>query len=149
MPYTNAPSVTGGPMSRRRSHRFPADKDPSLLARAVNASLVLDGDRKALFRITNDRVGHFLPSGGNWLSLQLNVRDDSGRLLNKSVVAYGRDEALLLDFWPFNRDHRIAPGERKDVVVSLPEGHGTVEAVVRYHDWMKVKSTVATLEERF
>jgi hypothetical protein len=63
--------------------------------------------------------------------------------------ALGRDEALLLDFWPFVTDQRIWPGRQKEILVTLPEGHGSVEAVVRYHDWMRVGRTVVTLKESY
>ena len=63
--------------------------------------------------------------------------------------ALGKDEAMLLAFWPFNPDTRIASGNQKDILFSLPEGHGIVEAVVRYHDWMGVSSTVVTLKEDY
>jgi nitrate/TMAO reductase-like tetraheme cytochrome c subunit len=147
MPETNGASVAGGPERRRRAHSFVGDKDPAMLERAVNASLAVTADRRARFRIRNDRVGHFLPSGGNWLSVELKALDASGRLLTRRVEGFGKDEALILDFWPYNRDGRIASGEEKEVLLPLPAGHGTVEAVVRYHDWMKVKRTVATLKE--
>ena len=46
-----------------------------MLEKAVNASLAITADRKARFRITNDRVGHYFPSGGNWLSVEFKVYD--------------------------------------------------------------------------
>ncbi len=55
MPETSAASVAGGPDRSRRSHRFFGDKDPAMLEKAVNASLAITADRKARFRITNDR----------------------------------------------------------------------------------------------
>jgi hypothetical protein len=149
MPETMAPSVAGGPERRRRSHRFAADKDAAMLERAVNASLTVTTDRLARFRITNDRVGHYLPSGGNWLSVEIRALDASGRMLKRIVEGFGKDEALILDVWPFNRDGRIAFGERKEILFPLPEGRGTVEATVRYHDWMNAKRAVVTLEEPY
>ncbi len=148
MPTTNAPSVAGGPERRRRSHRFLGDKDPAMLENAVNASLTITADRKARFRITNDRVGHYLPSGGNWLSVELKAYGASGRLLTERLDGFGKDEALLLDFWPFNIDKRIASGEQRDILFPLPDGRGTVKAVVRYHDWMRTKRTILTLETK-
>ena len=64
-------------------------------------------------------------------------------------MGIGRDEALLLDFWPFARDRRIAFGEQRDLFFVLPPGSGTVEAVVRYHDWMRVNPIVATLRASY
>jgi hypothetical protein len=61
---------------------------------------------------------------------------------------FGKDE-VLLDFWPFNQDRRIAYGERKEILFPLPDGHGTVEAVIRYHDWMKLRRTLLTLKQVF
>ena len=114
----------------------------------MNASLTITADRKARFRITNDRVGHYLPSGGNWLSVEFKARDASGRIRREKLEGLGKDEALLLDFWPFNIDSRIAPGEQREILFPLPEGRGTVEAVVRYHDWMRTKRIIRTLEAR-
>lgn len=149
MPSTNAASVTAGSEHPRRSHRFLADKDPAMLEKAVNASLTITADRKARFHIINDRVGHYLPSGGNWLSVEFKAYDASGRMLKTRLEGFGKDEALLLDFWPFNIDKRIAPGEQREILFPLPGGHGTVEAVVRYHDWMKTKRTIETLKAEY
>ena len=146
MPSVEASAVAGGPPRSRRSHRFPADKDETMLAGAVNATLDVTPDRRARFRLTNDRVGHYFPSGGNWLSVRLEARDESGRVLAERVEVFGREEALLLDFWPFNQDARIPAGELREILFSLPDGHGSVRAVVRYHDWMKTRRTIATLE---
>lgn len=149
MPETSAASVTGAPERPRRSHGFFGDKDPAMLEKAVNASLAITADRKARFRITNDRVGHYLPSGGNWLSVEFKAYDASGRMLKERLEGFGKDEALLLDFWPFNIDKRIASGEQREILFPLPEGRGTVEAVVRYHDWMRTKRTILTLEAQY
>jgi cytochrome c551/c552 len=149
MPATTAASTTAGPERRRRSHRFLADKDRSLLERATHASLELTRDRKARFRIVNDRVGHYFPSGGNWLSVKLGAYDGGGRLIREQIAVFGREEPLLLDFWPFNLDRRIASGDEREVLFALPAGPGLVEAVVRYHDWMRTKAIVATLKKQY
>ncbi len=149
MPPTTAASVTGGPERPRRSHRFLGDKDPALLAEAVHASLAITPERKARFRITNDRVGHFFPSGGNWLSVKYRAYDRAGRLLREEAEVFGKEEPLVLDFRPFNSDRRIPSGERREVFFSLPEGHGTVEAIVQYHDWMRTKAVLVTLKEEY
>lgn len=81
--------------------------------------------------------------------VQLRAYDSSGRVRSERIEAFGRQEALLLDFWPFNGDNRIAFGERQEIVLSLPELPGTVEAVVRYHDWIGIKRTLLTLREKF
>ena len=149
MPEVKAASIVAGPERQRRSHSFVGDKDPSMLENAVNASLTITADRQARFLITNDRVGHFFPSGGNWVSVQLRVYDAAGSLLREQVEVFGKEEALLLDFWPFNVDKRIAFGEQREILFSLPELPGAVEAVVRYHDWMGTKRTLLTLQEKF
>ena len=120
-----------------------------MLAGALHASLVMNSDRQALFRIVTDRVGHHFPSGGNWVSVRLEAVDAAGRVLAQRVEAFGREEALLLDFWPFAADTRIPSGARKEVVLPIPDGHGTVRATVQYHDWMKVKRRIAAFEERY
>lgn len=149
MPAVEAPSVAGGPARARRSHRFPADKDETLLAGALNATLDVTPDRRARFRITNDRVGHYFPSGGNWLSVRLEARDATGGLVAERLAAFGREEALVLDFWPFNEDVRIASDERREILLELPAGHGMVRAAVNYHDWMKGKRAIATFEASY
>lgn len=145
MPETEAASVAGGPVRRRRSHRFAADKDPAMLDQAVNATLTITADRTARLRIVNDKVGHFLPSGGNWLLVRFRASDASGRVLKEQREGLGKEEALLLDFWPFALDRRIAPGEEREISFPLPEGRGRVEVAVRYHDWMRMEPTVRTL----
>jgi hypothetical protein len=145
MPEVRAASVEGGPQLPRRSHRFRADKDPAMLERAVNATLTVTADRQARLRIVNDRVGHFFPSGGNWLLVAFRAYDASGKAVRERREGLGREEALLLDVWPFASDRRIAPGELREIRFPLPGGPGRVEVTVRYHDWMRMERTVRTL----
>lgn len=149
MPLVRAPSTVGGAERLRRSHAFPADKDTNLLVRAVNASLEIADGPSAKVRIVNDRVGHYFPSGGNFLSVRLAIYDHTGRKLSEQMRAFGRNEDPILDFWPFNKDTRIAFGDRRELRFPLPDGHGRVEAVIRYHDWMKVAPVVASLREEY
>lgn len=149
MPEESAASVTGGPVRRRRGHRFAGDKDSAMLERAVRATLAITADRQARVRLANDQVGHHLPSGGNWLSIEFRAYDLAGRTLQERRDGFGKDEALVLDFWPFNRDRRIPPGEQRELLFPLPKGRGTVEVVVRYHDWMKTERVVQTLEAAY
>ena len=145
MPEVRAPSVAGGVERVRRSHSFRADKDDAMLRNAMNATLEITADREARVRLRNDRVGHDLPSGGNWLSVRVEAFDAAGQGLSHLIEVFGKDEPLLLDFWPFNADSRIRSGATRDILLPLPRGSGTVEAVLRYHDWMKTKRTVLTL----
>lgn len=149
MPLVESPSVNGGPALMRRSHRFLGDKDDAMLRGAINASLRIADDGTARFRIVNDRVGHPLPSGANFLTVELRARDQSGKVVAETRRAFGRDEPLLLDFWPFNIDRRIQPGGREELSLALPPGEGRVEARVRYHDWIKVSRVLATMEEPY
>jgi hypothetical protein len=149
MPMVEAPSVGDGPVRARRSHRFLGDKDDAMLRGAIHASLDIADHRVARFRIVNDRVGHPLPSGANFLTVQLRARDESGKVVAETRRAFGRDEPLLLDFWPFNIDRRIQPGEQQEVSLPLPAGKGRVEALVRYHDWIKVSRVLATMERPY
>ncbi len=150
MPLVHAPSVAGGPARMRRSHLFLADKDMGMLKKAVEASMEVTPERAAVVRIRNRGAGHFLPSGGNWLLVYFSVYDDSGKLIKQERQDFGRAEALLLDFWPFGSDDRIAPGTVRTASLSLPpSGHGRVEAVIRYHDWHKVNPAVVTMQKRF
>jgi len=120
-----------------------------MLAKGLDASLVVGPDRTARVRIVNDRVGHMYPSGGNWVSVRLTARNAGGDSLAETVGLLGKDEALVFDFWPFNTDSRLRPGERREVTLALPEGHGTVEALVRYHSWMRPRATLATLSQAY
>lgn len=151
MPVVKAPSVSGGPERLRRSHRFPADKDMNMLRTAVAASIEVTPARRAVVRIKNRGAGHELPSGGNWLLVYFTIYDTSGKLIGKERKAFGRDEALLFDFWPFaGDDTRIAPGLQREVSVPLLiDGHGRVEADVRYHDWTGVNPTLTKLVKSF
>jgi hypothetical protein len=148
MPEVEAPSVAGGEPRRRRSHAFPADKDPAMLRRAFQASLAVVGSRASV-RIVNDGAGHHLPTGGNWLVVRFSARDDAGRVLRQGKELFGREEALLLDFWPFAGDSRIPAGEAREATFELPPGHGGVEALVTYHDWQGMRREVLTLREAF
>jgi len=148
MPPTEAPSVAGGEVRERRSHRFPADKDAAMLQKAFRASLAVSGARASV-RIVNDGTGHHLPTGGNWLVVRFSAHDLSGRLLRQGKEYFGREEALLLDFWPFAEDSRIPAGAEREAAFALPEGHGTVEALVTYHDWHGVRRDLLTLREAF
>jgi hypothetical protein len=148
MPRVSAPSVAGGVPRLRRSHLFAADKNDAMLGRAVNASFDIDGGHARL-RITNDRVGHYFPSGANWIIVKFKASDRAGRPLREEQAAFGRKEDPFLDFWPFNGDERIAFGDHKDIDFALPPGHGTVEAAIRYHDWMHTEKTVVTLKREF
>jgi hypothetical protein len=149
MQRVSAPSVAGGPPRARRSHVFAADKNDAMLTDAVHASLDVDGGGNARFRITNDRVGHYFPSGANWVSVHLRAIDASGRLLREQKEAFGRNEDPFFDFWPFNRDSRLAFGESREIDFALPRGHGTIQAVVRYHDWMHTRKDLVTLKREF
>jgi hypothetical protein len=149
MPEIKSASVAGGPERIRRSHRFHADKDQAMLEKAVNASLTISLDRQVRFRITNDRVGHYFPSGGNWVSVKITVSDESGKQLKEQVEFFGRKEDPFFDFWPFNSDERIEFGGHREVLLRLPEGHGVLEATVRYHDWGKIRPTIWAKKEKF
>jgi hypothetical protein len=141
MPDTEAPVVAGGLPRRRRSHGFPGDKSEEMLRKALNASILMEGDT-AIVRITNDRVGHALPASGmNWLLVRVAVRDETGRLLDEAEGAFGSREWIpgYLDFWPFLKTTKIPFGESRDIVVGLPPGHGHVSAEFRYRDWFTVK----------
>lgn len=142
MPYVNAPSVVAGPDRLRRSHRFLADKDLGMLKSSMTGTLQITPDRKVRLVVANTGVGHFLPSGGNWLLVFLKMYDSSNRLVETRRENIGREETLLLDFWPFNPDSRIAAGKQKEIVVPLTAQHGRVEAMVRYWDWAHVVKTI-------
>ncbi len=144
MPEVEAPSVPGGPVRRRRSHRFPGDKDVAMLQRALNATIVISEDRRAVVRITNDRMPHPFPASGlNWLIVRVQVRDERGRALDEVERGFGTREWIpgYLDFWPFLHVSKIPYGETREIRVSLPAGHGSVAAEFRYRDWFALEST--------
>lgn len=148
MPPVEAPSVAGGPPRPRRSHRFAADKDDAMLQRAFHASLSISGARASV-QIVNDGTGHHLPTGGNWLVVRFSARGEEGQVLRQGKEYFGREEALLLDFWPFAEDSRIPVGEAREASFELPAGHGTVEALVTYHDWHGMRRDLLALREAF
>jgi hypothetical protein len=151
MPLINAPSVAGGPIRLRRSHRFLADKDINMIRTAIEASIEVTSERRAVVRIKNRGAGHYFPSGGNWLLIYFTIYDSSGKLISKERQGLGREEALLFDFWPFaSEDSRIAPGKQREVSTPLRiPGHGRVEATIRYHDWMGINPTILKLVKSF
>ena len=138
MPEVESPLVTGGPARRRRSHAFLADKNLEMLRSALNASISLTGDHKAVVRIINDRIGHALPASGmNSLIVKVTLRGEDGRPVEVVERAFGSKEWIpgYLDFRPFLNVTKIPYGEARDVVVDLPSGHGEVTAEFSYRDW--------------
>lgn len=141
MSEVEAPIVSGGPPRRRRSHAFPGDKDLAMLQRAVNASLTISPDRRAVLRLVNDRVGHALPAAGtNSLRVEIRVADADRRTVRVVEQSFGTIEMIpgYLDFWPFRVVTKIPAGETREVAAPLPPGPGTVTAEVRYRDWFAV-----------
>lgn len=141
MPEIQAPSVTGGPPRARRSHRFLGDKNEEMLRNALNASIVLTDDRKAVVRIVNDRVGHSFPASGmNFLVVRVTVHDQEGRTVREVRREFGTKEWFpeYLDFWPFLKVTKIPYGESREIPVALPFGHGRVSAEFRYRDWATI-----------
>lgn len=147
--------VLAGETPPRRSHRFPGDKDPEMLGRALNASIELPGDGSAVIRIVNDRVGHSFPAAGtNSLIVKVVVRDGRGKTVRDEERAFGTTERLpgYLDFWPFLQVTKIPGGEARAIKVALPPGHGRVSAEFRYRDWFTLTDrdlTIATLSREF
>lgn len=141
MPEVIAPTVAGGAARRRRSHRFIGDKDEELLRQALNATITLTDGRRAVVRVTNDRVGHSFPASGmNWLFVRVQARDDGGHLVHEVERSFGSREVLpgYLDFWPFRASTKIPPGESRDISIELPSAGGTVSAEFRYRDWFAI-----------
>lgn len=141
MPEIQAPSVTGGPPRRRRSHGFPGDKNAEMLRNAVNGSIVLSENRTAVVRIVNDRVGHALPAAGmNVLVVRVTVHDQEGRTVREVARELGTKERFpeYLDFWPFLTVTKIPHGESREIAIELPAGHGRVAAEFRYRDWATI-----------
>ncbi|MDH3640000.1 MAG: multiheme c-type cytochrome [Gammaproteobacteria bacterium] len=141
MPETNAPITTSGAPRLRRSHRFPGDKDPEMLSKALNASVEVTEDKRALVRIINDRVGHDFPAAGtNSLIVKVTIEDGSGQVLYVEEHSFGTIESIpgYLDFWPFHQVSRIPYGEHRDIVAQLPATHGKVIVQFRYRDWFAI-----------
>ncbi len=157
MPEVDAPVTADGAPRLRRSHRFPGDKDTTMLQRALHATIeVGEGERKrAVVRIVNDRVGHDLPAAGtNALIVRVEVRDDSGRVRAVEERGFGTVETVpgYLDVWPFHSVSRIPPGEHREIAIRLPSAHGTITAQFRYRDWFAITDrdvVFATLTRAF
>lgn len=138
MPMLEAPSVAGGPDRLRRSHRFAADKDPDMLRRALNTYIDIDGERRAIVRITNSGAGHSVPAAGtNWLFVDVTVKNDAGKILREQERRFGTREWVpgYLDFWPFLKVTRIPHGESRTIEIDLPTDHGSISVELRYRDW--------------
>jgi nitrate/TMAO reductase-like tetraheme cytochrome c subunit len=154
MPVVEAPVVTDGPRRRRRSHRFPGDKEPAMLRQALNAEIVVR-QRSAVVRVTNDRVGHSLPASGmNTLIVRVEVRNEAERTVAMTERHFGTRELVpgYLDFWPFQMVSKIPYGESREVAVALPPGEGRIVAEFRYRDWFAVRDRdvpIATLSRRY
>ena len=141
MPKIEAAVTTTGPPRLRRSHRFPGDKDIQMLRKALNASLEVSEDRRAIVRIVNDRVGHDFPAAGtNSLIVKVVTEDESGKVLEVEEHSFGTIESIpgYLDFWPFHQVSKIPHGEHRDIVIQLPSTHGKVTAQFRYRDWFAI-----------
>lgn len=145
MPEIEAPVVAGGPARRRRSHRFPGDKDAAMLRTALNATIEIQGkeghDRRAVVRVTNDRTGHAFPASGmNSLIVTAIVLDARGRQVDRSERTFGSREWIpgYLDFWPFLQVSKIPHGETREIQLPLREARGAVLAEFRYRDWFAI-----------
>lgn len=155
MPGLRAPSVDGGPVRPRRSHRFPGDKDATMLRKALNASVGITADGRAMIRLVNDRVGHSFPAAGtNSLVVKVAVRDRKGNVVRAVDREFGTQERLpgYLDFWPFLRVSKIPYGATREIVVSLPPGPGSVTAEFRYRDWATITdrdALIGTITRRY
>jgi len=142
MPELEAPSVAGGPVRLRRSHRFSADKDLDMLRRALDTSINVNDNGTATVRITNSGAGHSVPAAGtNWLFLKVEVQDELGVVIRKKERSFGTRETIpgYLDFRPFVKATRIPYGESRKIEVDLPSGHGNISVELRYRDWFMVK----------
>ncbi|HEY5734502.1 MAG TPA: multiheme c-type cytochrome [Gammaproteobacteria bacterium] len=141
MPLINAAVTTTSPPRLRRSHRFPGDKDIEMLRKALNASVEVSENRRAIVRIVNDRVGHDFPAAGtNSLIVKVVTEDESGKVLEVKEQSFGTIESIpgYLDVWPFLLVSRIPPGAHRDIAIQLPSTHGKITAQVRYRDWFTI-----------
>lgn len=142
MPNIEAAVTMTGPPRLRRSHRFPGDKDIGMLRKALNASIEVSEDRRAIVRIVNDRVGHDFPaSGTNSLIVKVVTEDESGKVMEVKERSFGTIESIpgYLDFWPFHQVSRIPHGEHRDIEIQLSSTHGKITAQFRYRDWFAIK----------
>ena len=142
MPELEAPSIVGGPVRLRRSHRFLGDKNPEMLRQALDTSISVNDNDTATVRITNSGAGHSVPAAGtNWLFVNVRVRDDAGVVREEKERSFGTREWIpgYLDFRPFAKATRIPYGESREIEVDLPSGHGSISVELRYRDWFMVK----------
>lgn len=143
MPEVEAPSVAGGPVRLRRTHRFLGDKDPTMLRQALDTSIMIGSKGKATVRITNTGAGHSFPAAGtNWFFVNVTVENEAGVVLAEKERGFGTREWIpgYLDFWPFAKVTRIPYGESREIDVDLPSEHGRINVELRYRDWFMVKN---------
>lgn len=148
MPIVEAPSTVGGPVRPRRSHRFPGDKDPEMLRRALNATLRVTGRGEAVVRIVNDRTGHSFPASGmNWLIVRVAVRNSAGETAQVER-RFGVRELIpgYLDFAPFQKVSKIPFGDSREVRIRVLPGPGTVTAEFLYRDWFAITDRDVLIE---
>lgn len=141
MPEVTTALVAGGSAQKRRSHRFPGDKDIDMLRSAISALVALDESGIARVTISNEGAGHSVPASGmNSLIVAVAVRDEAGEIVERVERTYGTREWIpgYLDFWPFLKVSKIPSGEAREIVVDIPSGHGTIAVELRYRDWPTV-----------
>ena len=143
MPKLQAPSVAGGPVRLRRSHRFLSDKNLEMLRQALDTSISVDDSGNATIRVTNIGAGHSFPAAGtNWFFVNVKVANDAGVVLDENERGFGTREWIpgYLNFWPFAIVTRIPYGESRQIDVDLPSEHGRISVELRYRDWFMVKN---------
>jgi predicted CXXCH cytochrome family protein len=157
------PKVKRSSVAKINLHQMPGSHSLEQLTTAVKAQLstVRDGDKlKVTVDLTNQKAGHYLPTGSPLRQLVLEVRVDGygGEHFREERV-YARNVAdvhgtvLLREHFAFLKsakvasDTRLAPGEKREEAFSFPLPAST-QAQVKATFWYHYSPTARTESEK-
>jgi cytochrome c554/c'-like protein len=130
MPLLERASTTGGAPRRVRSHRMRSQRDPTMLAEAVQLEAELEG-RTLVVRLANTGAGHAVP--GEIFDREMFVAtrfvDASGAELERrreSLKTVRREQRAT------EPSTQLAAGETRRWSYALPPGSGTAEVQLGY-----------------
>ncbi|MBI4605247.1 MAG: hypothetical protein HY721_25065 [Planctomycetes bacterium] len=131
MPLVDAPSVTSGPVRRRRSHRMRSQRDPEVLREAVRLEARLVEPREVEVSLTNAGAGHSVPGeiSNRELFVRTVVTDAAGREVarhRESFQAVRREQRASVP------STQLRSGETRTFRYALGAERGKVTVSVGY-----------------
>jgi len=130
MKLVDAPTVTGEPPRRRRSHRMRSQRDPAMLREALQCDIrVADG--KLDVALTNSGAAHNVPGeiSNREVFLSVKIFDGDGNRVaahRESFKTVKREQRASVPSTQFR------PGETRRYRYDLVAAHGTVKVLVGY-----------------